>query len=429
MSTTAVGLLRRERWISSWRPALALVMALLSGAGQAEDGSWFDDLERYTPLRHTRIDIAGPEPAGFTALAVAPFLTAQALAASDVAFAVSQVVDDQGNPRVAASLDLAPLTLTRAHLELADYQHNREQRFISRIQLSVAVSQGEGSGDVSTRFAPTLRVVLHEQRDPRVHRGPGSLKDCFERHVASPEAERRQQAERWALLQAAEQALTAPTASEAELQLARQRHESLLAQWAAGEDHYRQRLRETVVQGMKACRDDPQVAAYTWNATGHAIGIAPSLRSQNDGLGKLEPRGFVAFATTAYGFDALGTRPTYVPSFLGRHAQLLGQVLYRRNEPLRDPRGPGALLDADQLAVSVRLRGGNSPWNLNLESALIHDWFENGDQDSFYKFSAGADLHLGAGTWMSVAAGRSFWPGSLPNETSLGLSIKHSLLN
>lgn len=409
--------------------AMALAAAMAAGAAWSEDGSWFDDVERYTRLKHTRIDVAGPEPASFTALGVAPFLTAQALASSDFAISAAQVIDDLGNPRAAVGLDFEPLTLADGALALSDYRRNREKRFVSRIQLSMAASQGESEADRSTRFAPTLRVVLHEQRDPRVHRGPGSLKDCFERHVSPPVAERAALAALTAQIKTLQQRLQDPLTDHAQSLQARVQLERLQPERQAAQQRYLALLRQTVEAGMRSCRDDPEVAAYTWNATGHAVGISPSFRNLSNGLGSLEPRGLVMFATIAYGFDALGSRPDYVPSFLGTHAQILGQVLYRLNEPLTDPARPRAFVDADQLAVSARLRGGTWPWSANLEVAALHDWFKNGHDDTFYKLSTGTDLHLAAGTWLSLSIGRTFWRDGIANETSGGVSIKHSFLD
>lgn len=414
--------------MSRWKFLLAWMAASAASAARADD-SWFGDVEQYTRLRDTRIDVAGPEPASFTALGVAPFFTAQSLASSDLAIAAAQVFDDQGHPRGALGIDFAPVSLSESRLDLADYQHNREKRFVSRIQLSMAVSKGESDDDRSTRFAPTLRIVLHEQRDPRVHRGPGSLKDCFERHVSPPEDARIKLAELAAQLKAVDRLLQDPNTEPTQRQQAQQQHDALQAQWQASQAAYRAALHETVRAGMRACRDDPQIAAYTWNATGHAIGISPTFRTLSDGLGALEPRGFVAFATTAYGFDALGTHPDYAPSFLGRHAQILGQVLYRHNEPLQDPRQPRTFVDADEVVISARLRGGTSPWNANLEAAVLHDWFKDRDDDSFYKLSAGTDLHLGKGLWMSLSIGRTFWRGAITNQTSGGVTLKKSFLN
>jgi len=409
--------------------ALLLPALLLSGIARSAAPTWFDDVERYTPLRDTRLDVAGPEPASFTALGVAPFVTAQALASSDLSLAAAQVFDDQGRPRAALGVDFVPIGLSRTRLDLADYQHNRRKRFVSRIQLSMAVSKGESARDRSTRFAPTLRIVLHEQRDPRVHRGPGSLQDCFARRVAPPDAAREQQADAAAALQAVDRQLQDPALGPGGQPRLEQQRAAAQAQWQQAHDRYLAALHEGVRQGMRACRDDPEVAAYTWNATGHAIGISPSFRTLADGVGALEPRGFVAFATTAYGFDAQGTRPDWSPSFLGRHAQVLGQLIYKHREPLSDPQTPGPLYDANQLAVSARLRGGSSPWNANLEAAVIHDWFRNGDRDGYLKLGIGSDLHLGKGTWLSLSIGRTLSRSRISDRTSGGLALKKSFLN
>lgn len=403
-------------------------LVVQAGPIQAAD-SWFTDVERYTSLRETRLDVAGPEPASFTALGVAPFVTAQALASSDIAFSAAQVFDDYGNPRAAVGIDFAPTLLTEREVTLGDYQHSHTQRTVSRLQLSLAISKGESAQDQSTRIAPTLRIVFHEQRDSRVHRGPGSLQDCFERHVTPPETLREQQVALADQLKTAEAQLQDSALDDAQRAAAKQRRDDLQAQWRAAMARYRAALQETVRQGMQSCRDDPAIAAYTWNTTGFALGFSPSFRNDPDDLGAFTPHGMVMYATQAFGFDRLGTRPTYEPSFLGAHAQILTQVLYRLNEPLLNPLKPKTFADADELVASVRLRAGTSPWNGNVELAVIHDWFDDQRNDTLSKLSIGMDAHLAKGTWLSFSVGRTFWRDALPNHTSAGVSIKWALLD
>jgi hypothetical protein len=364
--------------------------ALVHSGYSAAADSWFADIERYTNLRQIRLDVAAPEPASFTALGVAPFLTAQALASADMAFSVAQVIDDYGNPRAAFGIDFAPTLVTGTGVTLGDYQRSHSQRVVSRLQLSIAVSKGESAQDRSTRVAPTLRIVFHQQRDPRVHRGPGSLQDCFERHVKPTED---------------------------------------LREKFATESEYRAALQESVRLGMKKCRDDPEVAAYAWNASGFALGISPSFGDDLDDLGSLRPRGVVVYATQAFGFDRQGRLPTYAPSFFGAHAQVITQLLYRLNEPLLNPLQPGSLVDADELVASLRLRGGSAHINGTFEAAVIQDWFEGQRNDTLTKFSVGMDAHLARGVWLSLSLGRTVWRDAIPNQTSAGLSIKWTVMN
>jgi hypothetical protein len=381
--------LRRSRMFSLTRFAMAVAAIFSSAAALAAD-SWFDDIERYTNLREIRLDIAGPESASFTALRVAPFLTAQALATSDMSFSAAQVFDDYGNPRAALGVDFAPTLLRKSAVTLKDYQRSHAQRIVSRLQLSVAVTKGESANDRSTRVAPTLRIVFHEERDPRVHRGPGSLEDCFERTVKPPE--------------------------------------NLRGKFTT-EDDYRAALREIAREGMEQCRDDPEVAAYTWNASGIALGVSPSFRDDLDDLGSLKSKGVVLFATQSFGFDRQGRRSTYVPSFLGAHAQVLTQVLYRVNEPLINPLRQGSVVDADELVGSVRLRAGSSRLAGNIEAAVIHDWFPGQQNDTLTRIAVGLDAHLARGVWLSLSLGRTLWRDVIPNQTSGGLSLKWTMLN
>jgi len=369
---------------------MACAIACSPCAPAAAD-SWFGDLERSTRLREIHLDVAGPESASFTALGVAPFITAQALASPDLAFSAAQVFDDFGNPRAAVGIDFAPTLLSRPEVTLGDYQRTHLQRTVSRLQLSLAVSHGESAQDSTTRVAPTLRIVFHEQRDPRVHRGPGSLQDCFERNVPPPEK---------------------PANDSMEEQ-----------------QRYRDALKQAAKQGMKACRDDPEVAAYTWNATGFAVGISPSLRDDLDDIGALKPKGVLVYATQSFGFDGLGRLPGYVPTFLGSHAQVLTQVLFRYHEPLEDALKPGSFIDANELVGSVRLRAGSSRVSASVEAAVIHDWLPAQKNDALTRLSIGLDAHVARGTWLSLSVGRTLWREALPDHTSGGLSIKFTPLN
>jgi len=366
-------------------------LLLHGGASMAADNAWFADIERHTRLHDIRLDVAGPESASFTALGVAPFITAQALASPDLAFSASQVFDDFGNPRAAVGIDFAPTLLSKPELTLGDYQRTHLQRTVSRLQFSLAVSHGESAQDSTTRVAPTLRIVFHEQRDPRVHRGPGSLQDCFERNVPPPEK---------------------PANDSPEEQ-----------------QRYLDALKQAAEQGMKACRDDPEVAAYTWNATGFALGISPSFRDDFDDIGALKPKGVMVYATQSFGFDSLGRLPTYVPTFLGSHAQVLAQVLFRYHEPLEDRLKPRSQVDANELVGSVRLRAGTSRLSASMEAAVIHDWLPAQKNDVLTRLSIGLDAHVARGTWLSLSVGRTLWREALPNHTSGGLGIKFTPLN
>jgi len=195
------------------------------------------------------------------------------------------------------------------------------------------------------------------------------------------------------------------------------------------QQRYRDALKQAAKQGMKACRDDPEVAAYTWNATGFAVGISPSLRDDLDDIGALKPKGVLVYATQSFGFDGLGRLPGYVPTFLGSHAQVLTQVLFRYHEPLEDALKPGSFIDANELVGSVRLRAGSSRVSASVEAAVIHDWLPAQKNDALTRLSIGLDAHVARGTWLSLSVGRTLWREALPDHTSGGLSIKFTPLN
>jgi hypothetical protein len=89
-------------------------------------------------------------------------------------------------------------------------------------------------------------------------------------------------------------------------------------------------------------------------------------------------------------------------SFLGAHAQVLTQLLYRVNEPMMNPLRQGTSVDANELVGLVRLRAGSSRLTGNLEAAVIHDWFPGQPNDTLTRLTVGLDAHVGRGAWMSL---------------------------
>ncbi len=387
----------------------------------------FHDVEQEALLRQTQIDAAAPEPGGFTALDVAPFRTAQTLTPFDLSFAAMQSIDGPHRARTTLAIDFSSLTLLRSRpWQLSDYKGHHDNRVVTRAQLSIAASKGEGERDRSLRVAPALRVVLHQERDPRVHRGPGSLEDCFERNVALPDDRRAAIAALGHRLDAAEQSLDDPSDSSPHDEEVGD-WQALEAQWEDAVEQYRHALQGAVAKGMETCREDPQLATYSWNSTGLVVGGAPTLVATSGRVEDLGLHGYSAWATVAYGFDARGTLRNWSPTFLGHHAQVIGQFTFRHDQLLQHPGHKDLMDEADQYVLSARLRGGTAPFNSSLEVSLLHDDFDNGTVDTYTGVTIGADLRVRSGTWLSASLDRTFSRGRIPDRTSLRMNLQWSV--
>ncbi|MEJ0099449.1 MAG: hypothetical protein WDO12_06795 [Pseudomonadota bacterium] len=407
----------------------ALAATPLAQAATADPyASVFHDVEAEAYLRRTQIDAAAPEPGSFTALGVAPFQTAQTLSPFDLSFAAAQSLDGAHRPRTTLAIDFSSLTLLRSRpWHVSDYKGHHDHRVVARAQLSLAASRGEGDDDRSLRLAPALRVVLHQERDPRVHRGPGSLEDCFERNAPMSGDRRIAIAELGQQLDAVEAELDAPFPDEATRDATLADWQSLESRWDGAVNEYRRALQESIDKGEATCREDAQMAAYAWNSTGLVVGGSPTFIAHDGRIGNVAAHGYSAWTTVSYGFDARSTLRNWSPTFFGRHAQLLGQFLFRHDQLLQRPGRRDVMDEADQYAYSVRMRAGTSPVNGSLEFALMRDDFDNGAADSYTGVTLGADLRLRYGTWLSASIGRTFARERIPDQTSLRVSLQWSV--
>jgi hypothetical protein len=406
-------------------------LTVTSLARAADVANVFRDVELEARLRQTQIDAGVPEPSGFTSLGIAPFRTAQTLSPPDLSFAAAQTFDGSGQPHIALGIDFTTLQLLRGrwHGEqwhLSDYKGHHDHRTIARAQLSIAVSKGESDRDQSVRIAPAVRVVLHQERDPRVHRGIGSLQDCFERNVGLAEDERDATAALGARRAAAGAVLDDPAASPAAREAAQRELATVEPQWAQAVETYRQALRQLVRAGMAVCREDPELAAYAWNSTGYAIGGSPTFRATNGAMDDLRLHGYSIWATASYGFDPKGRMRYWMPGFLGAHAQILFQLTYRHDQLLLRPGGQASSDEANQYAASARLRFGKSRLNGSMELALLDDDFDVGHGDTYTALTIGADTRLREGLWLSASLGRTISRERIPEQTSLRFALQWS---
>jgi len=407
----------------------ALCLAQVVGAAPAADV--FHDLELEARLRQTQINAAAPEPAGFTSLGVAPFLTAQTISTTDLSFAAAQTFDGSGQQRLALGFDIAALHLLPDkwrgdQRRLAYYKGNHNRRTIARPHLSVAVSKGESDRDPSLRIAPAVRLVLHQERDPRVHRGVGSLQECFERNVVLPADQRAAINELGRHLDATEQVMGGLAADAAARDAASHELATLEQQWTDAVGKYGRALHAVVGKGMEACREDPELVAYAWNSTGYAVGGSPTLRASNGQFDDLGFHGYSLWATASYGFDPGGRVRDWAPTFLARHAQVLLQLTYRHDQLLLRPGGQATSDEANQYAISTRLRAGTSALNGSLELALMRDDFDVGYGDTYTAVSIGGDVRLHEGFWLSASLGRTISRERIPEQTSVRVSLQWS---
>ena len=115
-----------------------------------------------------------------------------------------------------------------------------------------------------------------------------------------------------------------------------------------------------------------------------------------------------------------------MPGFLGRHAQIMFQFTYRHDQLLLRPDGQASSDEANQYALSTRLRFGRSPLHGSVEIAVLRDNFDARAGDTFTALSAGAGMRLRDGLWISASLGRTIARERNPEQTSLRLTLQWS---
>lgn len=402
-----------------------LTLALATSHAQAQTGMsagvYGDIIERTISVRKSRLDVSDPESAGLVALGMEPFVTALVVVPPD--FSMSSVVgqDERGESKLGVALDFSPYMIFAGHAPLRSYQGDRLARLFYRVQLSLAVSRAAFNDEEGLRIAPALRIVFHDRRDPRVHRGPGSLLNCLYNNSLPPPPDWEARIEDITRELSAPSMRASENASLREQLLAeRARREQDLAQWASTE----------VSRAIHICRNESSVARYGWDATGLAGGIGPVFTGRSESPARASSTSMAAWLTGSYGFDPGSDHSAYATTWWAAHAQVLGQIMYQRGDRVEVPTSGGTTNSThiNRLTLSTRLRFGAPDASGSFEGALIHEERRGLGDQIYSRLSLGGDYRLAEGTWLTMSVGRTV-ARDTKNITLVRAALKWAPLN
>jgi len=117
--------------------------------------------------------ISAPESPAFTVLGISPKNVTRPTSPTDFATALLNGFDDRGNFQSGLALDVAPVFVLARNTSIwAHYGDRRRQywwvRPLARTTFSFGTTKGASTADPALRLATGFRVVLFDERDPRL---------------------------------------------------------------------------------------------------------------------------------------------------------------------------------------------------------------------------------------------------------------------
>lgn len=138
-----------------------------------------------------RLDLTVPESPAFVVLGVTPKNVLRPSTGRDLAFALLNGFDANGNVQAGLAIDAKPYLLARGpNITLADYRLDWTTRQLSRIQASVATTAGQSDSDKADQVALGLKWTPWDEGDPRLDWNPDNemdgdtLEGCFREKLA-----------------------------------------------------------------------------------------------------------------------------------------------------------------------------------------------------------------------------------------------------
>lgn len=160
--------------------SLALALPVLVHADEkakVDDSVVIDDLKG-------RLDLSVPETPAFTALGITPETVITPGNVHDLALAILDGVDKEGNLQTGVALELSPFAAAGSDLSLNEYQNNEWKRFLYRSRISFATSKGNSDEDKATRHAIGFRFTPYSEADPRMSSEINNcIVDVFKAHA------------------------------------------------------------------------------------------------------------------------------------------------------------------------------------------------------------------------------------------------------
>ena len=313
------------------------------------------------------LDLVVPGSPAFTALGMEPTDVVHPSTARELAGAILNGADKNGNLQTGLALDVAPyLLLAGNEVTLADYQSKGAVRFLSRLQFSFGTTKGVSDDDPSTRAAAGLRFSIFDRADPRMDT---ELTEC--------------------LVRGAE--LTFQTNPPLPPHPKNASEEEKMRRVVAHE----RRLEEVANVAVQPCREESE--ARRWNNSAWIVGGAVRGFSQTGKTGNLKWDGGALWTSISYGFEGVNELED------SSQLILLYKYLDRERIPLDEQGGQFSTQDVHMLGG--RARFGTNHFSGSFEGVYVRRTPVGGVLETSYRWSVAAQKRLSESLWLEAAYG------------------------
>jgi hypothetical protein len=396
------------------------------------------------PAQNLALDLSVPESPAFVVLGITPDKVVRPTSPRQLAAALLNGVDDQGNLQTGIAIDTTPYLLFKGDgLTLAQYRADRLERLLARFQVSLASTKGTSSDDEAIRLALGFRETLWDAGDVRQN---DSLAACIGRvHDRLMLLTRQLSGEDISELM---DRLNV-TAVEVLPKLRGMNNEDILEalRRPGSDDTVTLALYEKVKRikdddgeaDVEKCFDDAK--KDNWNAAAWEIGGAPSWVSATGDFGDLESSGATFWTSLAVNLpdrDWWGLSPEEASppdcqeprgasEFVRCHFQLILHARYRVDQQVVDQSMPDVTFRQDDLLLGGRLRAGVPWFAISGEAAYMYEDPKGQKSSDSGRYAITAEVKLTDSVWLQISAGSDTGGADSKSEGFVLGSLRYGL--
>ena len=269
---------------------------------------------------------------------------------------VMESVDMNANPETAIAVDAVPYLWYVKEPSLQQYRENKREQALSRILVSIALSNTSTDNDTASRIGTAIRWSIWDESDPRLDE---DLVACLE----EPETETEAQNLGTLLPHEAEQIFSPDYLYEARAK-------------QCGKESYKR----------------------NWNRSAMAVGLARAWIYKNGNGDGFTSDGIGLWTSLSYGFDRFES--------LRDRSQIIVHARYRTDEAVPGAGKSPEYTDHNTFSLGARYRWSADPRStLFLQELVVEKKPEGRDRDRCYIFSIGAEVRSNDNFWGEVEVG------------------------
>lgn len=320
-----------------------------------------------------RLELAVPDNPAFIALGVTPEKVIKPGSTRELALALLQGVDANGNLQSGLAVEAAPFVLAKGKtIDLATYRNSSIVRALYSLQVSFATTSGQSNADKADRNAIGVRFTPWTQGDKRMNtldfkvdgKTYTSIIECFDTKIGED-----------------------PEPSDLDLN--------------TGEGKERE-TDPKIEKAAKACIKAAE--KMLWNASSWDVG-ASVYDADNETINE-----------TGYSlWTSLALR-------MGSSGQFISSARYNQDALVPDINGDNMMEVQDGYVLGARLRWGDPKAAILVEGSYSDLEYSSIDvKDQYYDMMVGGEIYLMEGLWLHLGYGRR-GGSDLPNNDENYLS-------